>query len=375
VSHSKRYAVFLSVVILAQDRDPFTPCGYAGRAFNDFSVSILCVHRFTMFSVIANGGAAQCAHNGCPATVSACLGTVGDNSAVTYCLRAQGWSKASGSSNVYCSAHKTHDKAYGHGRNNAMCLFRHNRDTQPTVNPPWGAAAVPTAPPVAPPPPPPVFLEQCCDMHCSAAFRVCRVCSTRMLAWTPDANALTPLACHTSRLVDTLNCLPAYCFPADFIRDITDGTLRQLGRHAPEHGRGDDREADAGNRAGSALMLAALFPTVYGIATAGPLRIFGTPPPICLTFIASAQARSGTGPDSRRQNAWEALLNHWQTELTMIHVRDLLAQTLCEMEVAIEMVVDRGNTKLVWELPRPALLCAVPLPVGEHVRGLFGRMV
>jgi len=122
-------------------------------------------------------------------------------------------------------------------------------------------------------------------------------------------------------------------------------------------------------------MLAALFPTVYGIATAGPLRIFGTPPPICLTFIASAQARSGTGPDSRRQNAWEALLNHWQTELTMIHVRGLLAQTLCEMEVAIEMVVDRGNTKLVWELPRPALLCAVPLPVGEHVRGLFGRMV
>ena len=72
---------------------------------------------------------------------------------------------------------------------------------------------------------------------------------------------------------------------------------------------------------------------------------------------------------------WEALLNHWQNDPAMAHVRDLLAQTLCEMSVAISMVVDPEDTKLVWELPRPALQCTMTLPVGQHERGLFGLMV
>lgn len=122
-------------------------------------------------------------------------------------------------------------------------------------------------------------------------------------------------------------------------------------------------------------MLAALFPRVYGIETAGPLRIFGSPPPPCLAVIGCTRATSGRGPDNRRHNAWEALLNHWQNEPAMAHVRDLLYSTLCEMEVAIEMEVDPDQTKLVWEMPRPALLCASPLTVGHRERGLFGRMV
>lgn len=195
-----------------------------------------------------------------------------------------------------------------------------------------------------------------------------------MVAWT-HPQLLTPLAEHTRQLIDTLNCLPAYLLPAEFICNITDKSLRNLGSHEPEAGRGDDREADAGNAAGSALMLAALLPRVYGIETAGPLRIFGTPPPQCLTAISSTRAKSGRGPDNRRQNAWEALLNHWQDDPTMADVRDLLAHTLYEMTVAIELKVDPENLKLVWEMPRSALLCSVTLPVGQRERGLFGGMV
>lgn len=194
-----------------------------------------------------------------------------------------------------------------------------------------------------------------------------------MIEWSAEAQ--TPLAEHTLQLVNALNCLPAYTFPAEFMVDITDASLRKLGIHDPEAGMGDDREADPGNKAGSALMLAALFPRVYGIETAGPLRIFGTPPPQCLTVIGSTKAKSGKAADNRRQNVWEALLNHWQNDSAMAHVRDLLAQTLCEMSVAISMVVDPEDTKLVWELPRPALQCTMTLPVGQHERGLFGLMV
>ena len=59
----------------------------------------------------------------------------------------------------------------------------------------------------------------------------------------------------------------------------------------------------------------------------------------------------------------------------MAYARDLLSLTLYEMTVAIELQVDPENTKLVWELPRPALLCSVTLRVGERERGLFGAMV
>jgi hypothetical protein len=196
-----------------------------------------------------------------------------------------------------------------------------------------------------------------------------------MVDWIVEAHALTPLAEKTLQLVNTLNCLPAYVFPAQFIQDLTDDALRRLGAHDPQAGRGDDREADASNKAGSALMLAALLPRVYGIETAGPLRIFGTPPPECLTVISATKAKSGRGPDNRRHNVWEALLNHWQHEPTLRHVRDLLLETLYGMRIVIEMDVDRENTMLVWQLPRPALQCPVSdVPVGNRERGLFGNM-
>ena len=324
-----------------------------------------CARYIRMFSDLVTGAEVHCSHSGCPATVNACPETIGNHSLVAYCIRAQGWGKAKCSSYVYCQAHRTTDMPYGRDTNDVRCLLRHT----------GGTASAAVTPQPRPPASPPFDLEQCRDNRCSAGLQVCGVCRTRMIEWSADARALTPLAAHTLQLIDTLNCLPAYAFPAEFVCDTTDESLRRLGKHDPEAGQGDDREADAGNKAGSALMLAALFPRVYGIDTAGPLRIFGAPPPQCLAVIGSTKAKSGKGPDNRRHNVWEALLNHWQDEATMASVRDLTAQTLYEMRVAIEMVVDRDNTKLVWELPRPALLCRAPLPVGNNERGLYGHMV
>ena len=121
-------------------------------------------------------------------------------------------------------------------------------------------------------------------------------------------------------------------------------------------------------------MLAALFPIVYGVETAPPLRIFGTPPPQCLAVISSMRSKSGRGADNRRHNVWEALLNHWQDKPLHQSIRDLLSQTLLQMAVAIELVVDPYGTRLVWQLPRPALQCNVPKPLGEKQRGMHGRM-
>ena len=128
-----------------------------------------------------------------------------------------------------------------------------------------------------------------------------------------DPEAWSELAQNIVLLVKTLNSKPQYDFPRGFI-DVTDQSSRLLGRHDQQTGKGNDREAEASDAAGSALMLAALFPKVYGVETAPPLRIFGTPPPQCLAVISSIRSKSGRGADNRRHNVWEALLNHWQNE-------------------------------------------------------------
>ena len=305
-------------------------------------------HSITMFRSAAKGEKICCAVPFCSETVTACPETRDDPTAAVYCLRAQGWTKPKNSSHVYCPGHRTTERRpqYGEHYNHADCLRRHTGGA--------AATAASTTSFEAPPPPPPLELEQCCDTLCSVGYQVCGICNTRMVAWTAQAHALTPLEEHTHQLIDTLNCLPANLLPPEFICDITDKSLRRLGSHEPEVGRGDDREADAGNKAGSALMLAALLPRVYGIETAGPLRIFGTPPPQCLTVISSTRAKSGRGPDNRRHNAWEALLNHWQDNPTMAYARDLLSLTLYEMTVAIELQVDPENTSLCGNCPGSA---------------------
>ena len=130
--------------------------------------------------------------------------------------------------------------------------------------------------------------------------------------------------------------------------------MQQAARHDVRAGQGDDREADAGNKAGSALMLAVLLPHVYGVPSAGPLRVCGWPPPQSLTHISSnPQPRSGRGPDNRRMNVWEALLNHWQGDSEMAELRDLLSHTLCTFRTGVDFLA--ADDEPVWRLPRLVL--------------------
>ena len=186
---------------------------------------------------------------------------------------------------------------------------------------------------------------------------------------------LTPLAALALELVIALNCLPTYAFPIEFFSDLTDASLRHLAEYNPARGHGDEREADPSNCAGSALLLAMVFPRIYGIETAPPLRIFGSPPPDWMSHIASRRPQSGKGVDNRRHNVWEALLDHWQDAEPMVRERDLLVRTLCGMKVAIDLVIDPENIKLVWELPRQALQCSVPVTIGNRERNVHGHMV
>ena len=308
-----------------------------------------------MFEDLVKSGEGCCGQLGCYEKVRTCPEIRGNNAAVVYCLRAQGWCKAKTGKHIYCPQHLTQiAEHFGEGWNHEACLKRHTE---------IATASASTA----------SLLEQCCDKLCRAGYQVCCVCKSRMIPWTAGAHEFTPLAEHTLELMDKLNCLPANMFPSQFICDMTDESLKQLGAHDSQAGRGDDREADPGNAAGSALLLAALLPRVYGIETAGPLRIFGVPPPQCLTHICSTRAKSGKKADNRRQNVWEAMLNHWQGNTSMQELRDLLAVTLFQMHCAIDQV-DPEGTKLVWELPRPALVCSVMHRISHRERRLHGHM-
>ena len=119
-------------------------------------------------------------------------------------------------------------------------------------------------------------------------------------------------------------------------------------------------------------MLAVLLPHVYGVPGAAPLRVCGWPPPETLTHI-SRYSKSGRGPDNRRMNVWEALLNYWQEKREMADLRDLLINTLVDFRVRIEHLLIAQGT--VWRMPRAVLQGDVPLTLGARPRGLHGDMV
>ena len=182
---------------------------------------------------------------------------------------------------------------------------------------------------------------------------------------------LTPLAAQVVRLTNELNCLPMERLPECIVHPEGFG-LPYAARHEPRAGQGDDREADVANRAGSALMLAVLLPHVYGVPSAGPLRVCGWPPPESLTYI-SLSPQSSRGPDNRRMNVWEALLNHWQGDHAMEWHRDLLAHVLVTFRMGIDLLV--GDHEPIWRLPRLVLQRDVPGAIGHKERGLHGHMV
>jgi hypothetical protein len=91
--------------------------------------------------------------------------------------------------------------------------------------------------------------------------------------------------------------------------DVTDAILKEAGKNYPRV----QNEVDAGNSAGSMLMLAMLLPEAFGVPGGPSLTIFGpTPPEGVIHIQATKRAMSATGADNRRTNIIEGLLNYWQ---------------------------------------------------------------
>ena len=130
-------------------------------------------------------------------------------------------------------------------------------------------------------------------------------------------------------------------------------------------------EPDVGNKAGSALLLAALLPKVYGNPALAPLKILGYPPPERYTRISDKKPRSGCHAcaDNRRMNVWEAILRKWEGVERLSDVRDLLLKCLIDMLKALHMSVDKDGTKLAWQVARPAIVYSSSYePVGHRER-------
>ena len=239
--------------------------------------------------------------------------------------------------------------------------------------PPPPSSAPPSGPTVQPPPPPPrpsvrgspvsgpAAVVQCCEDACRIGVTVCGPCRGRVIPWDSLA-PVSGLAQEVVRLADALNCLPGMRIPECIVHPSGHG-LAYAARHDPRVGRGDDREADASNRAGSALMLAVLLPHVYGVPWAGPLRVCGWPPPESLTSI-SLSPQSSQGADNHRQNVWEALLNHWQGDREMEELRDLLQSTLLTFRTGVDLLV--GSDEPIWRLPRIVLQSTVTPALGRR---------
>ena len=199
----------------------------------------------------------------------------------------------------------------------------------------------------APPPPPPTGWTSCIWIRCvgcqflracaldlatmnDSGWQVARVDSVKrwicpccvinspLVRYSPTYPCMQPfpegreiglLARVTVQLTRSLNrsrFIPSWVGP-----DVTDALLRQHG--SPELAR--FHEADPGNNAGSALVLAMLMPEEFGVPGAEPLRIFGLPLPPAVMAIGKTRSRSSRGSDNRRTNFLEGLLNSWGAEV------------------------------------------------------------
>jgi hypothetical protein len=190
----------------------------------------------------------------------------------------------------------------------------------------------------------------------------------------PAATLTTTVADHLLRLVHALNAVPASVLPWTAVLDATrEPDLRQDASFDPEAGVGDENEADVGNTAGSALLLAVALPEIYGVHGTPPLRCFGFPLQDKFRFVGTVQHRSGVGADNRRQNEWEAVLKHWQHDAaSRWKERDVLMATL----VAMRLTVDSVGRGLNWQVDRHTLKADVAMQLGAQARSTHnGHMV
>jgi hypothetical protein len=161
-------------------------------------------------------------------------------------------------------------------------------------------------------------------------------------------------------------------FPRTVLDATLNNDLREAASFDPEAGVGEENEADVGNTAGSALFLAAALPEIYGVPGTPPLRCFGYPLHEKFLFVSAVQHRSGVGADNRRQNMWEAVLNHWQHDATRCKERDLLMAA----SVAMRLAMDSVGRGLSWQVVRHALQADIPLQLGAKARSPHnGHMV
>ena len=112
--------------------------------------------------------------------------------------------------------------------------------------------------------------------------------------------------------------------PSSHTLKPTDANLKTAGRYDPKAGQGVPHEWGHGNFAGSILMLAMLDANIYFEENTPVLNIFGDG---SLRERGSARPRSGKGPDNRRTNVLEALLNHSQQYANATTLRQLILNT------------------------------------------------
>ena len=208
-------------------------------------------------------------------------------------------------------------------------------------------------------------VSQCETQWCAMGYEVCKACTPRVRshALWKELQITMNESLHTKvlHLVIKLNNLPNSCFPIELAQTRYEGQkLKALAQYKPEQRKGCTWESDAGNKAGSALMLALLKPNVFGSKYIASLKVFGYPPPGTLTTITFTKGKSGKGPDNRRMNVFEALLNAWETTLdTSGAVRIALMDTLNMFGAAIKKI-DPNNEFLAFELARPCLFNLIP---------------
>ena len=100
----------------------------------------------------------------------------------------------------------------------------------------------------------------------------------------------------------------------------TDNRLRAAGAYDPARGQGIADEMDWGNFSGSILMLAMLDPELFATPQVHRLSIWGEG----LLQLGTAAPHSGHGPDNRRTNALEAILNYLEAFPAQVYLRQLL---------------------------------------------------
>ena len=134
----------------------------------------------------------------------------------------------------------------------------------------------------------------------------------------------------------------------EWLKLCTDDNLKDAGRYDPAKGQGVRDEPDAGNFAGSILLLAMLAPDLYGSRGALGLTIWGAQPPAGLMVISSGPARLGRGADNRRTNVIEGILNYWQHSAENQDLRTELLEVWTLVRLAASCLYWKNDWPSPW---------------------------